>query len=227
MRILSAALTAAFFILSGFAAEQSKYPPLAIGSKAPDFNLRGVDGKDYSLKDFANAKLLVIVFTCNHCPTAQAYQDRIKQLVIDYKPKGVALVAINPNSTAGVRLDELGYTDLDDTLESMKIRATHKNFNFPYLDDGPTESVSKQYGPIATPHAFIFDQQRVLRYQGRIDDNERENLVKSRDTRAALDALLEGKEPPVKQTKVFGAPPNGTTKPNQIQNGWRRYEKNR
>jgi len=205
MKVLFTIIGCAILLpLSEIAAEQPKYQPLPIGSKAPDFNLPGVDGKHYSLKDFAEAKLLAVVFTCDHCPTAQAYQERIKQLVSDYKPRGVAFVAINPNSTAGVRLDELGYTDLDDTFESMKIRAAHKQFNFPYLDDGETESVSKKYGPIATPHVFIFDEQRQLRYQGRIDDNERENLVKSRDTRNALDALLAGKEPPVTQTKVFG-----------------------
>src|SRR5690242_6907810 len=100
-------------------AEQQKYLPLAPGSAAPDFNLLGVDGKNYSLKDFAEAKVLAVIFTCNHCPTAQAYEGRIKQLVSDYKGRGVAFVAINPNSSAGVRFDELGYTDLDDSFESM------------------------------------------------------------------------------------------------------------
>jgi thiol-disulfide isomerase/thioredoxin len=187
-----------------FAATELKYPTLAIGSPAPDFKLPGVDGKTWRLKDFSKSKILVVIFTCNHCPTAQAYEERIKQLVTDYKARGVGFVAINPNSTAGVRLDELGYTDLDDMFESMKIRAKHKQFNFPYLDDGPTEAVAKRYGPVATPHVFIFDAQRRLRYQGRIDNNEREELVKSRDTRNALDALLASKEPPVTETKVFG-----------------------
>jgi thiol-disulfide isomerase/thioredoxin len=180
------------------------YPTLPIGSRAPDFDLPAVDGRRYSLKDFSQAKILTVIFTCNHCPTAQAYEERIKQLVTDYKSRGVAFVAINPNSPDGVRLDEFGYTDLDDTMESMKIRAAHRKFNFPYLDDGPTELVSKQYGPVATPHVFIFDAERKLRYQGRIDDSERENLVKSKDTRSALDALLSGKEPPLTETKVFG-----------------------
>ncbi|HXJ73754.1 MAG TPA: redoxin family protein, partial [Candidatus Dormibacteraeota bacterium] len=150
------------------------------------------------------AKYLVVIFTCNHCPTAQAYEERIKQLVADYKSRGVAFVAINPNSPRGVRLDELGYTDVDDTITSMKIRAKQRAFNFPYLDDGPTEKVARQYGPVATPHVFIFDGQRKLRYQGRVDDNERESLVKKRDTRDALEALLAGREPAVTQTKVFG-----------------------
>ena len=185
---------------------------MKLGSALPDFDLPGVDGRSYTPKDFADAKLLAIIFTCNHCPTAQAYEDRIKSLVTDYKARGVAIVAINPNSPAAVRFDELGYTDLDDTLEAMKIRAAHKQFNFPYLDDGPTEIFSKQLGPIATPHVFIFDAERKLRYQGRIDNNEREELVKTRETRAALDALLAGREPAVSETKVFGCSTKWDTK---------------
>jgi peroxiredoxin len=204
MKYAAAFFAALIFAHAALPAEAPKYPPLALGSPTPDFKLPGADGKTWQLKDFSKAKILVVVFTCNHCPTAQNYEERIKQLVTDYKSRGVAVVAINPNSPAGVRADELGYTDLDDTLDSMKIRAKHRQFNFPYLDDGPKEKVSKQYGPVATPHVFIFDAQRKLRYQGRIDDNERESLVKSRDTRAALDALLSGQEPPATQTKVFG-----------------------
>jgi thiol-disulfide isomerase/thioredoxin len=185
------------------AAEQ-KYPPLAIGSSAPAFKLPGVDGHTYTLKDFSAAKVLAVVFTSNHCPTAQAYEERIKRLVNDYAGRGVTVVAVNPNSPDAVRLDELGYTDLDDTLESMKIRAAHRKFNFPYLDDGATEAFSKKCGPVATPHVFIFDAERKLRYQGRIDDSEREDLAKSHDTRNAIEALLSGKEPPVTTTKVFG-----------------------
>ena len=186
------------------AAEISEHPTLALGSTAPDFSLPGVDGRTYALKDFAGAKLLVVIFTCNHCPTAQAYEGRIKQLVTDYAPRGVAFVAINPNSPEGLRLDEQGYSDLDDSFESMKIRAADRGFNLPYLDDGPTEAVSRLYGPAATPHVFIFDAGRRLRFQGRIDDSERENLVQHRDTRNALDALLAGGAPPVTQTMVFG-----------------------
>lgn len=185
-------------------AHAAEFPVMKLGSPAPDFSLPATDGRTYTLNDFAAAKLLAIIFTCNHCPTAQAYEERIKQLATDYKPRGVAIVAINPNSPAAVRLDELGYTDLDDTLDAMKIRAAHQQFNFPYLDDGPTETFSKKLGPIATPHVFIFDQERKLRYQGRIDNNEREDLVKTRDTRAALDALLAGQQPAVPETKVFG-----------------------
>jgi thiol-disulfide isomerase/thioredoxin len=185
-------------------AQAESIPSLPLGSAAPDFNLPGVDGRNYALKDFASAKILAVVFTCNHCPTAQYYEERIKKLVSDYKDKGVALVAIMPNDPKSVRLDELGWTDLGDTFEEMKIRAEYKKFNFPYLYDGETETVSKTYGPAVTPHIFIFDQARKLRYAGRIDDSEREQFVKVHDARNALDALLAGKEPPVKQTKLVG-----------------------
>lgn len=177
---------------------------LPVGTPAPDFELPGIDGRTWSLADFKGSRLLAIVFTCNHCPTAQAYEARLKSLTADYAPRGVAVVAINPNSPDAVRLDELGYTDLDDTLDSMKLRASQRGFNFPYLDDGPTQTAARAYGPVATPHVFIFDESRKLRYQGRIDDAEREDLVKRRDARLVLDALLAGQEPPTTQTKVFG-----------------------
>ena len=191
-------------VLAAFAAAQTPIQPLAPGSPAPDFKLPGVDGKTYTLKDFARAKLLVVVFTCNHCPTARAYEERLKQLVRDYKDKGVALVAISPNEPKALRLDELGYTDLSDSLEEMKLRAKHRQFNFPYLYEGDQTGISRAYGPTATPHAFVFDAARKLRYVGRIDDNERQPLVKTHDLRNALDALLAGRDVPVAQTRAFG-----------------------
>jgi len=186
-----------------FAAEDGP-PTLAIGAKAIDFSLPGVDGKTYSLKDFSNSPILLLVFTCNHCPTAQAYEDRIKQLVTDYASKGVAVVAISPNDPLSVRLDEMGYTDLGDSFEDMKIRAKDKQFNFPYLYDGENSQLSMKYGPQATPHVFIFDKERVLRYTGRIDDGEKPGSAKTHDTRDALDAMIAGKPIPVDKTKTFG-----------------------
>jgi peroxiredoxin len=181
------------------------HPTLSIGSKAPDFKLPGTDGKTYSLTSFAKAKILVIVFTCNHCPTAQAYEDRIIQLEKDYKDKGIQVVAISPNDPSAIRLDEMGYTDMGDSFEEMKRRSKQKKFNFPYLYDGKTQAVAKAYGPIATPHAFVFDAQRKLRFQGRIDDVEKPSKTPVNfDTRNAIDALLAGKEVPVQTTKVFG-----------------------
>src|SRR5262245_5327085 len=130
------AVVALMVPVAAVSAEPPGFQTLAIGAGAPDFKLPGVDGRDYSLKDFANAKILVVIFTCNHCPTAQAYEDRIIKLAKDYKDKGVAVVAISPNDRRAVRLDELGYTDLSDSFEEMKIRAKDRKYGFPYLYDG-------------------------------------------------------------------------------------------
>jgi thiol-disulfide isomerase/thioredoxin len=186
------------------AAEAPIVPTLAIGAPAPDFDLPGVDGRRYSLKDFASAPVLAVLFTCNHCPTAQAYEERIQKLHDDYAGKGVALVAISPNDPKAVRLDELGYTDLSDSLEEMKIRADDKGFTFPYLYDGETQAVAHGYGPVATPHVFVFDQARKLRFVGRVDDAENPDKIKVQDTRNAIDALLSGRPVAVDKTKVFG-----------------------
>ncbi len=188
---------------AGHAADPPGLKPLAIGSAAPDFKLPGVDGRDYSLADFADARVLVVLFTCNHCPTAQAYEERILRLHADYKDKGVALVAISPNDPKAVRLDELGYTDLSDSFAEMKIRAKDHKLTFPYLYDGDTQKTSLAYGVLATPQVYIFDRERKLRYVGRIDDSDIKE-VKSHDARNALDALLAGRPVPVEQTRVFG-----------------------
>mgnify|MGYP001552374787 CR=1 FL=1 len=202
MRSLLASCLLAFAALT---ASADTHPPvLAIGSPLPDFNLKGVDDKMYTPASFADAKVLMVVFTCNHCPTAQAYEERIKAIQADYKAKGVQVVAINPNSAAAVRFDEMGYGDLGDTFEEMKIRAEHKQFNFPYLDDGDEQVVVAKFGALVTPHVYIFDQARKLRFVGRIDSSEREDLARSHETRDALDAMLAGKEPAVTTTKVFG-----------------------
>ena len=179
-------------------------PTLPIGAKAPDFKLPGVDGRDYSLQDFASSKILVVVFTCNHCPTAQAYEERIKRLVADFQPKGVAFVAISPNDENSVRLDELGYTDLSDSFDEMKIRARDRHYTYPYLHEGDKTGIARAYGPSATPHAFVFDAERKLRYVGRIDDSERASLAKVFDLRNALDAMVAGRPVPVAKTKSFG-----------------------
>lgn len=169
------------------------HPTLAIGAAAPDFCLPGVDGQTHCLKDYAAAKVLLIAFICNHCPTSQLYETRIKQIAADYKDRDVAVVAIEPNNPNAVRLDEMGYTDVGDSFEEMQIRAEYRRFNFPYLYDGETQKISNLYGPTATPHVFIFDADRRLRYEGRVDNNPRESLVTRQDARLALDALLAGK----------------------------------
>jgi len=202
------------------------HPTLAIGSKAPAFSLKGVDGKTYTLASFAKYKILVIIFTCNHCPTAQAYEDRIIQMTNDYRPKNVGVVAINPNDPSAIRLDELGYTDMSDTYTEMKLRAAQKKFNFPYLYDGATQSTAKAYGPVATPHVFIFDSERKLRYQGRIDDVEKPTKTPNNfDTRSAIDELLQNKDVSTKTTKVFGCSIKWAEKENWITKGREEWAK--
>lgn len=228
-----AAVTVLFLAVGLDAAEAQEIKTLDIGEHAPDFNLLGVaraepsrrDGRNYKLADFAQADILVVIFTCNHCPTAQAYEDRIKKLAADYKGKGVMLVAISPNDPQAVRLDELGYTDLSDSLEEMKIRARDKGFNFPYLYDGDKQQVSLAYGPVATPHVFIFDKERKLRYVGRVDDSEKPDKVKSHDARNAIDALVAGKKVPVVKTRAFGCSIKWSSKRDSVKEAQQRWAK--
>jgi peroxiredoxin len=197
------AVLALFFPFGAAFAEPPGLKTLPIGAPAPDFRLPGVDGKTYSLSDFADAKILFMIFTCNHCPTAQAYEGRLARLQADYRDKGVAVVAISPNNPAALRLDEMGFTDVGDSFEDMKYRAKDHNFTYPYLYDGDTQSTAQAYGVLATPHVYIFDRERKLRYVGRFDDAE-VKAVKSHDAKNALDALLAGKPVPVETTRVFG-----------------------
>jgi peroxiredoxin len=180
------------------------HPILAIGSPAPDFSLPGIDGKTHKLADYSASPLLMVMFLCNHCPTSQLYEGRVKKLVDDYGAKGVAFVAIQPNDPKAVLLSELGYTDVSDSMEEMKIRAEYRHFNFPYLYDGETQAAAQAYGAQATPHVFLFDKQRKLRYEGRIDNAQRESLVKIHDARDAIDALLGGREIAHPHTPAFG-----------------------
>ena len=203
-------------LFATFLPAAENFPTLPLGASAPDFQLPGVDGRNWTLKDFADSKILVILFTCNHCPTAQHYEEPIKQIVTDYKSKGVALVAINPNDPRGLRLDELAWTDLGDSFPEMKARAAERHYNYPYLHDGDTEAVAHAYGPVATPHVFVFDAGRKLRYVGGIDDSERAKHVTKNYLRDALDALLEGKEPPVAKTKVIGCSTKWSDKQSQV-----------
>ena len=165
---------------------------LKIGDAAPTFSgIIGTDDKEHAMKDFASAKLVVLVFTCNHCPVAQAYQDRLLGLQKDYKAKGVQIVAVNVNNIDA------------DKLDKMKERAKEKKFEFPYLYDA-SQKIGKDYGAKVTPHVFVLDKNRKLAYVGAIDDNMDEKKVKKHLLHDALDALLAGKEPPEKVTKQFG-----------------------
>jgi peroxiredoxin len=193
-----------FLLLISPVCGQTTHPILALGSPAPDFVLPGVDGKVHRLSDYASSPVLAVVFACNHCPISQMYERRIQELQDDYSGKGVAVVAIQPNDPKAIRIDELDSSDTSDSLEEMKIRVEFKHLRYPYLYDGETQSVTRAYGPQATPHIFIFDKDRKLRYEGRIDNSYRIEQVKTNDARSAIDALLAGREVEVKHTGVFG-----------------------
>ncbi|MCS7303826.1 MAG: thioredoxin family protein [Thermoguttaceae bacterium] len=174
---------------------QAAETKLKIGDKAPDFkDLPGVDGKKHSLSDYADAKIVVVVFTCNHCPVAQAYEDRIIQFQKDYKDKGVQVIAINSNSPKIVPAD---------SFEKMVERAKEKGFNFPYVVD-ETQEVAHAYGATVTPHFFVLCQERKVAYMGAMDDNNNPDKVKEHWLRDAVDALLAGKTPPKQVTQQRG-----------------------
>ncbi len=198
--------TASTFVANPQVVAEKAIAKLTIGDQAPPFNLPDVDGKFHTLEDFADKDVLVVNFTCNHCPTAQAYEDRFIGLVKEYEGKSVAFVAISPNSPIAVLPEELGYTDLGDFHEEMKIRAEAKGYNFPYLYDGDTHEFSTAYGPTATPHVFVFDKSRKLTYSGRIDAKEKPGTGNSEDLRAAIEATLKGETLPAEsaQTPAFG-----------------------
>ena len=200
-------LVPAFLIaMCVMAAHAESVTPLNIGATAPDFNLPGIDGQKHALKEYAKADVLAIIWLSNHCPDSHASEGRVKKLVADMKGKSFTLVAINPNNPEGLRLDELGYSKYNDSLEEMKLYAKEQNFTFPYLYDGETQATAQAYGCLATPHVFVFDKERKLRYQGRLDDSRYadESTVKSQDARNAIEALLAGGELAVTQTKVHG-----------------------
>ncbi len=167
---------------------------LKIGDKAIAFDLPGVDGKRHALADYADKAAVVVIFTCNHCPYAQAW-DRLIQIQAHYAGKGVQLIAINAN-------DAVKYPA--DSFPKMQERAAAKGFNFPYLHDASQE-VARAYGATRTPEVFVFDRNRTLRYQGTVDDNHEDPAaVKQPYLRQALDAVLAGKPAPVAETAPVG-----------------------
>ena len=186
-----AVAVAAVVILS--ATSGSYAAKLQIGDPAPDWSgIVGVDDKDHSLSEYKRAKIVVVVFTCNHCPVAVAYEDRLIQLQKDYRKHGVRFVAVNVNNNPPI-----------DRLEGMKVRAEEKRFNFPYLYDS-SQKIGHDYGATVTPHVFALDKDRKIAYMGAIDDSKDEKKVTEHCLRDALDALLAGKEPPKPVTKQFG-----------------------
>jgi peroxiredoxin len=169
-------------------------PTLALNSRAPNFDLPAVDGKEYALSSFAEKPVLVVIFSCNHCPYVKAYEDRMVSIQRDYAGRGVQFVAINSN-------DDKAYPE--DSFPEMVKRAREKGFNFPYLRD-ESQKVVEAYGGVCTPHAFAFDKSRRLRYRGRIDDSKDVSKVTVHDLRNALDDLAAGREVRVPDTRPFG-----------------------
>ena len=167
---------------------------LELGAEAPDFVLRGTDGREYSLSSFSSKDVLSVIFSCNHCPYVKAYEDRLVQIQKDYADRGVQLVVINSN-------DEKSYPE--DSFDEMVKRAREKSFNFPYLRDQAQRVVDAD-GAVCTPHVFTFDKGRRLRYRGRIDDSKDPSSVKSQDLRNAFDDLLAGRPVRVPDTRPFG-----------------------
>ena len=166
-----------------------------VGDKATDFKLKSVDNKMYSMADYKDAKGFIVVFTCNHCPFAVKYEDRIIDLAKKYKSKGYVLLAINPNDPA---------VQPEDSFELMQKRAKEKKFSFPYLfDEG--QKIYPQYGATKTPHVFLLDKNLVVKYIGAIDDNvEDASQVKEKYLENAIAALEKGEEPTPNTTKAIG-----------------------
>ena len=187
---------------------------LKIGDPAPDFALPGIDGKTHRLADFKDGKVLMIFFTSNHCPTSHGADARLKKFLASTRPRGLTFVAINPNHPDGLSIDELGYSKYNDGFEDMKKYAADRGFDFPYLYDGEKQATARAYGCLATPHVFIFDAERKLRYKGRFDVSpyESEATVKSPDAKNAVDALLAGQPVPVPITKPHGCSTKWITK---------------
>jgi len=203
------ALAAFLAVLSLAARAEDPVPglhELAIGDPAPNFALRGIDGQTHRLAEYQDAAVLMVIFLSNHCPDSHAAAVRVEQLAQAMRGQSLAIVAINPNNPAGIRLDELGYGKYGDSYEEMKLYARDEGFIFPYLYDGDTQATAKAYGCLATPHVFIFDRERRLRYCGRFDDSRFSDAgsVKSPDAHNAITALLQGRPVPVAVTRLHG-----------------------
>jgi thiol-disulfide isomerase/thioredoxin len=206
-------------------ATQHGLPPgfhtLHIGDQAPDFSLLGVDGKTYSLADFRDDRFLIVIFLSNHCPTSHAAETRFIPFVAGLKGRGVGVVAINPNSVEGLSVEELGYSKYSDSYDEMKLYAKDRGFIFPYLYDGETQATARAYGCLCTPHMFIFDRERKLRYEGRFDDSEVPDpaSVHATDGANAMDALLAGSPVPVAVTRPMGCSTKWLTKKHLVAEG--------
>ncbi len=166
-----------------------------LGTPAHDFTLPGADGDQYSLADFADKPVLVVIFMCNHCPYVKAVLDRLITLAREYEPKGVQFVGINPN-------DAEKYPD--DSPENMQKLAEEKGMPFPYLIDA-TQEIARRYDAVCTPDIYVYNRDRQLAYRGRLDDNWQEaEKVTREELKAALEELISGRPVPEEQTPSMG-----------------------
>lgn len=216
MKIQSAlGMIAAVLMAPAFGQEIPK--TLEIGSPAPEFSLPGIDGKNHSLADYKDSKVLCVVFTCNHCPDAVAAATRMEPIYQDYKGKGVAMIAINANNPGSLTPDELGYSPYNDSFEEMTPFAKENGWTFPYLYDGETQKFATACGAQATPHVFVFDGERKLRFTGRMDDMKRNaGPTEKSYLREALDAVLAGSEVKEKTPRPFGCSTKWLFKANNV-----------
>ena len=167
---------------------------ITLATEAPSFDLPGVDGEQHSLDDYAGVLALAVVWSCNHCPYVQAWEGRMIDLQREYGDRGFRLVAVNSN-------DAENYPE--DSFDAMKARAQQQSFNFDYLYD-EDQSVLDAYGAERTPEVFLFDSERRLVYHGAIDDSREENEVTQHYLRDAIEAVLAGEEPAVRETPAVG-----------------------
>jgi len=165
-----------------------------LGAEAPQFDLPGVDGQSHSLDSYADANVLVLVQSCNHCPYVQAWEGRLSAIASDYADRGVRVVAVNSNDAV---------SHPEDSFEEMQKRSREQGFTFEYLYDEP-QAVAQALGAERTPEVFVYDRDRQLRYHGAIDDNRDETGVSQQYLREALDALLAGSDPAVAETPAVG-----------------------
>ncbi|MGZ4462031.1 MAG: thioredoxin family protein [Gaiellaceae bacterium] len=165
-----------------------------LGAAAPAFDLPGVDGHDHSLDEYTDAGLLVLVQSCNHCPYVQGWEDRLMSVTRDYEPRGVRVVAVNSNNAV---------SHPEDSFDEMRQRASRRGFPFDYLYD-ESQQLARTLGSTRTPEVFVFDRERRLRYHGAIDDSRDERSVSVNYLRDALDALLDGREPPIAESTPVG-----------------------
>jgi thiol-disulfide isomerase/thioredoxin len=202
--------TAVLLAATSTAAQQSAGEPviatLAIGDAAPDFRLPGIDGRTHTLADYRSAPVLMVAFISNHCPDSNASAPRLVKFAKEMAARGVAVVGINPNHPEGLSVDELGYSRYDDGFEDMKRYAVEVMLPFPYLWDGETQKTAMAYGCLTTPHVFIFDAERRLRYKGQFDNSPYPDpaTIKTQDARIAVEAMLAGRPVPVDVTKPHG-----------------------